>query len=62
MNYEGTKAFERNETRFILKFCSISMLLDPYPHSHYGSGLWTAKSVRIRIHNTADKYNLNAPS
>ncbi len=39
--YEGTNAFfERQKTRFICKFWSISMLRDPYPdpHSQYGSG------------------------
>jgi hypothetical protein len=31
------------------------MLLDPDPHSQYGSGAWTAKSMRIqiRIRNTS---------
>ncbi len=28
---------ERHETSFISKFLSISMLLDPDPHSHHGS-------------------------
>ncbi len=32
-----------SETRFICKFLSISMLLDPDPHSQYGSGSKTAK-------------------
>jgi hypothetical protein len=44
--------FERLKVRFICKFVSISMLLDPDPHSQYGSGSRTAKSLRIRIHNT----------
>jgi hypothetical protein len=46
--YERTK---RQETRFICYFGSISMLLDPDPHSQYGFGSRTAKSIRIRIHN-----------
>ena len=33
-------------------FWSISLLHDPDPHFHYGSGSRGAKSVRIRIPNT----------
>ncbi len=39
--------FERQETRFICYLWSISMLLDPDPHSQYRSGSRTAKSIRI---------------
>jgi hypothetical protein len=42
--YEGT---ENQETRFIYKFCSISMLLDPDLHSQYEYGSRTAKSMWI---------------
>ncbi len=42
--------FERQETRFIGYFWSISMLLDPDPQ--YGSGSRTAKPKQCGIHNT----------
>ncbi len=45
--------FERLEIRFISKFWSFSLLLDPDQHSQYGSGSKGAKSMRIRIRNTA---------
>ncbi len=35
---------ERQETRFICQFLSISMLLDLDSHSHHGSGSRTAKN------------------
>ncbi len=48
--------FERQDTGFICKFWSASLLLDPDPdpHSLYGSdsGSRTAKQMLIRIHNT----------
>ena len=40
------------EIRFSSLFWLISLLLDPDPHSHYGSGSKGAKSMGIRIRNT----------
>jgi hypothetical protein len=36
------RLFERQETMFICKIWSVSMLLDPDPHAQYGSGSLTA--------------------
>jgi hypothetical protein len=49
--YKST--FERLEIRFICLFWSMSLLLDPDPHSQYEYGYRKAKLMRIRIHNTA---------
>ncbi len=49
---------QRQKTRFICKFWSISMLLDPDLHSQYDSGFKTepnecgSRWIRIRIYNT----------
>ncbi len=42
-------------------FLAISLLLDPDPNSHsqYGSGSRRAKSMRIRIHNTVARSQLD---
>jgi hypothetical protein len=42
------KPFQWYITRFIFKFWSVSMLLDPDLHSQYGSGSRAAKLVRIQ--------------
>jgi hypothetical protein len=45
----GTKGFfERLEIRFVGKYWSISLLLDPDPHSQYGTGCRRAKSMRFQ--------------
>jgi hypothetical protein len=43
---EGTKAFDRQETRLVCYFWSTSLLQnpDPDPYCPYGSGSRTAKS------------------
>ncbi len=43
------KPFERLEIRFICKFWSISLLLNPDPHSQNGSGSRRAKSKWIHV-------------
>jgi hypothetical protein len=58
----GQKTYLRMYNSFVWKafirlFWSMSMLLDPDTHSQYGSGSGsrTAKSMRIRNHNTIHK-------
>jgi hypothetical protein len=43
------KIFYRQKIRFLCKLWPISMLLDPDPHSQYGSGSKTAKRIRIYV-------------
>jgi hypothetical protein len=45
--YVGTTAIQWLNIRFFFLFWSISLLLDPEPHSQYGSGSRRAKSKRI---------------
>ncbi len=50
--------FERLEIRLLCLFWSIFMLVDPNPHSQYGSG---SGPILIRIHNTGLKRIVQFP-
>ncbi len=54
--YKYKNLLERLKIRFICKFCSVSLLLDPDPHSQYGSG--SRNAVITGIRNTAGQWRL----